>query len=186
LDVLECVSLATQNISRGQVLEISAPIFSATPKHWRRVTRDKFAGLFGAGAQSAAYWGDASQTTVSTLFDFGEHLGMAVKLKTDLEFLNDEKRFSQKLNDEELWSPLCFLIHECMPESERREMSEKLENGFDVEPMIKELSFLFEKYKIDEMIQTEAKQELKQAGECLVNLEMDASPLQPLTSYSMI
>jgi hypothetical protein len=73
-----------------------------------------------------------------------------------------------------------------MPESERREMSEKLENGFDVEPMIKELSFLFEKYKIDEMIQTEAKQELKQAGECLVNLEMDASPLQPLTSYSMI
>ena len=186
LDVLECVSLATQNISRGQVLEISAPIFSATPKHWRRVTRDKFAGLFGAGAQSAAYWGDASQTTVSTLFDFGEHLGMAVKLKTDLESLNNEKRFSQKLNDEELWSPLCFLIHECLPESGRREMSEKLENGFDVEPMIKELSFLFEKYKIDEMIQTEAKQELKQAGECLVNLEMDASPLQPLTSYSMI
>ena len=40
LDVLECVSLATQNIARGQVLEVSKPSLTATPKHWRRVTRD--------------------------------------------------------------------------------------------------------------------------------------------------
>ena len=91
LDVLECISLATQNISHGQVLEISEPPHSATIKHWRRVISGKFAGLFGAGAQSAAYWGGADNLTASILFSFGEHVGMAVQLKTDLNELGAKK-----------------------------------------------------------------------------------------------
>jgi len=186
LDVLECVSLATQNISRGQVLEISEPTLTATPKHWRRVTRDKIAGLFGAGAKSAAFWGNASQATASKLFDFGEHLGMAVQLKTDLDAIDDEKRFQQKLKDKELWSPLCFLLHERMPGSVSMEMSIKLQNEFTVGEMTKELRILFKKYDLNEMIKSEAKQELEQAKECLEKLEMNIAPLQPLTLYSMI
>ena len=97
LDVLECISLATQNISHGQVLEISKPPHSATIKHWRRVILGKFAGLFGAGAQSAAYWGGADNLTASRLFSFGEHVGMAVKLKNDLNELGKKKIVKQKI-----------------------------------------------------------------------------------------
>ena len=186
LDVLECVSLATKNISRGQVLEISEPILTATPEHWDRVTRDKIAGLFGAGAQSAAYWGNASQDTASTLFEFGVHVGMAVQLKADLVAIDDEKLFKQKLKDEELWSPLCFLLHECLPESRQSEMLEKLESEFDVEKMSKELKQLFNKYELKERIKSEAKMELKKANLCLDKLEVDSAPLQPLTLYSII
>jgi len=127
---LECVSLATQNIARGQILEVSEPTLTGTPKHWRSVTRDKIAGLFGAGAQSAAYWGKSSEATASTLFDFGIHVGMAVQLKTELVEVEDEKLFQQKLKKQDLWSPLCFLLHDCMPPNESRELSDKLLNEF--------------------------------------------------------
>ena len=131
LDVLECISLATQNISHGQVLEISEPPHSATIKHWRRVIRGKFAGLFGAGAQSAAYWGGADNLTASILFSFGEHVGMAVKLKTDLNELGQKKIVKQKIKNYELWSPICFLLHECLPDNQRLEISKKIQNEAD-------------------------------------------------------
>jgi octaprenyl-diphosphate synthase len=186
LDVLECVSLATQNIARGQVLEVSEPPLTATPKHWRSVTRDKIAGLFGAGAQSAAYWGKSSEATASTLFDFGMHVGMAVQLKTELAAVEDEKLFQQKLKKQDLWSPLCFLLHDCMPPNESRELSDKLLNEFDVPEMFTKLGYLFKKYEVSEKVHSEAEVELREAKECLERLELDSAPLQPLTQYSMI
>ena len=186
LDVLECVSLATQNISRGQVLEISEPTLTATPKHWKKVTRDKIAGLFGAGAKSAAYWANASQVTASTLFAFGESVGMAAQLKTELAVIDDEKLFLQTLKNQELWAPLCFLLHECLTESELCEMSEKLSEDFELEKMTRELRALFEQHNLREKLKTEAMRELEKAAKCLEQLEMDSAPLQPLTSYSII
>jgi len=186
LDVLECVSLATQNIARGQVLEVSEPPLTATLKHWRSVTRDKIAGLFGAGAQSAAYWGKSSEATASTLFDFGMHVGMAVQLKTELAAVEDEKFFQQKLKKQDLWSPLCFLLHDCMPPNELKELSDKLLNEFDVPEMFTKLGYLFKKYKVSEKVHYEAEVELREAKECLERLELDSAPLQPLTQYSMI
>jgi len=186
LDVLECVSLATQNIARGQVLEVSEPSLTATPKHWRSVTRDKIAVLFGAGAQSAAYWGNSSEVTASTLFSFGVHVGMAAQLKTDLEAVGNKKLFLQKLKEHELWFPLCFLLHECLPEEKQREISEKLQNEFDAQEFFEELNILFKKYEVSNQIHDEAELELKQAKEFLKQLEFDSGPLQPLTQYSMI
>jgi len=186
LDVLECVSLATQNISRGQVLEISEPTLTATPKHWQNVTRDKIAGLFGAGAKSAAYWANASQATASTLFAFGEYVGMAAQLKAELDVIDDEKRFQQTLKNQELWAPLCFLLHECLTESELSEMSEKLQEDFELEEMTRVLRVLFNKHNLQEKLEAEAMRELEKATECLSQLEMNSDPLQPLTSYSML
>jgi len=186
LNVLECVSLATQNIARGQVLEVSELSLTATPKHWRNVTLNKIAVLFGAGAQSAAYWGNSSEVTASTLFSFGVHVGMAVKLKTDLEVVGNKKLFLQKLKEQELWYPLCFLLHECLPEENKREISEKLLNEFDAQEFFEELNILFEKYEVLNQIHNEAELELKQAKEFLKQLEFDSGPLQPLTQYSLI
>ena len=186
LDVLECVSLATQNISRGQVLEISEPTLTATPKHWQRVTRDKIAGLFGAGAKSAAYWANASQATASTLFAFGEYVGMAAQFKTELNVIDDEKRFQQTLKDSELWAPLCFLLHECLTESELSVMSEKLQENFEIEEMTSELRVMFNKHNLREKLKEQAVQELEKAAKCLDQLEMGSTPLRPLTSYAMI
>ena len=186
LDVLECVSLATQKISRGQVLEISEPTLTAFPEHWRNVTRDKIAGLFGAGAKSAAYWANASQTTASILFAFGENVGMAAQLKTELDVIDDEKKFQQTLKKQELCFPLCFLLHECLTETELREISKKLLGDFDLEEMSSDLRVLFNKYNLREKLKAEALLELKKAKECLNQLEIDSTPLQPLTSYSTI
>ena len=55
-------------LALGSYIYCSKPYHSATMKHWRRVIRGKFAGLFGAGAQSAAYWGGADNLTSSILF----------------------------------------------------------------------------------------------------------------------
>ena len=186
LDVLECVSLATQNIAMGQVLEISDPTLTASPKHWRNVTRDKIAGLFGAGAKSAAYWANASKATASTLYEFGETVGMAAQLKTELDVIDDEERFKETLKEKELWFPLCFLLHECLTKSELSEMTEKLQEDFELEKMIRELRVLFKQHNLREKLKAEAMLELIKAKECLEQLEMDSTSLQPLTSYSTI
>ena len=186
LDVLECISLATQNISHGQVLEISELPHSATIKHWRRVIRGKFAGLFGAGAQSAAYWGGADNLTASILFSFGEHVGMAVKLKTDLNELGKIKFVKQKMKNYELWSPICFLLHECLPDNQRLEISKKIQNEADDPETVNEILNLIKEHDLTDMVKSEAEKELKLAKECLLNLEIDTRPLLPLTQFSVI
>jgi octaprenyl-diphosphate synthase len=186
LDVLECISLATQNISHAQVLEISEHPLTATPNHWRSVTIGKKAGLFGAGAQSAAYWGNSTKSTALTLFAFGEHVGMATKLKSDMKVIADEKLIKQKITKHELWSPLCFLLYECVPENERSEFLYKLKNQSDNPELITEIVHLLKKYDVSDILKYEAELELKQAKECLLKLEMDTAPLQPLTKFSVI
>ena len=186
LDVLECISLATQNISHGQVLEISERPHSATLKHWRRVIRGKFAGLFGAGAQSAACWGSADKLTASILFSFGEHVGIALQLKTDLNELGNKNLIKQKIIKHEMWSPICFLLHECMPDNERLEISKKLQNEFDDPETVIEMLNLIKEHDVTDMVKSEAEKELKLAKECLLKLGIDTRPLLPLTQFSVI
>ena len=186
LDILESISLATQNISYGQVLEISEPIHSATIKHWRRVISGKFAGLFGAGAQSAAYWGGADNLTASILFSFGEHIGMAVQLKTDLNDLGNKNLVKQKIKNNELWSPICFLLHECMPKNKSLKILKELQNEFKDPETVNEILNLIKKYDLTDKIKSKAENELKMAKECLLNLKIDFRPLLPLTQFSVI
>ena len=186
LDVLECISLATQNISYGQVLEISEPIHSTTIKHWRRVISGKFAGLFGAGAQSAAYWGGADNLTASILFSFGEHIGMAVQLKTDLNDLGNKNLVKQKIKNNELWSPICFLLHECIPKNQSLKILKELQNEFKDPETVNEILNLIKQHNLADMIKSKAENELKMAKECLSNLKIDISPLLQLTQFSVI
>ncbi len=186
LDILECVSLATKNISRGQVLEISKPNYLANPKYFYKVIRLKIAGLYGAGAQSAAYWGEASHETASKLFSFGEHYGIAFQLKKDLETIFDKKIILQKLKNKELWSPLCFLMHDCLNENESIEILDKLKKNFDDKKLSEEICFQFKKYELNKKLQIEARRELRKAESFLNNLEMDTTNIEPLTVYSNI
>ena len=186
LDILESISLATQNISYGQVLEISEPIHSATIKHWRRVISGKFAGLFGAGAQSAAYWGGADNLTASILFSFGEHIGMAVQLKTDLNDLGDKNLVKQKIKNNELWSPICFLLQECMPKNQSLKILKELQNEFKDPETVNEILNLIKQHNLTDMIKSKAENELKMAKECLLNLKIDINPLLQLTQFSVI
>ena len=183
---MECISLATKNISHGQVLEISEPPHSATVKHWRRVICGKFAGLFGAGAKSAAYWGGGDNLTASILFSFGEHVGMAVKLKTDLNELGKKQIVKRKITNSELCSQICFLLDECMLDNQRLEISKKIQNEADDPETVNEILNLIKEHDLSEMVKSEAENELKLAKECLLNLEIDTRPLLPLTQFSVI
>ena len=186
LKILECISLATKNISHGQVLEISEPALLATPKHWYTVTKTKIAGLYGAGAKSAAYWGKSSHETASKLFSFGEHIGIAIQLKNDLDAMDDYKVIQQRLKDQELWSPLCFLIHDCMEKAEKVEIIEKFKGNFDCKEMTIDIVNLCKEYELSKKIKEEIKRELKKAKECIKNLQIDTKPIQPFTMFSNI
>ena len=146
----------------------------------------KFAGLFGAGAQSAAYWGGADNITASILFSFGEHVGLAVKLKNDLKELEGGEFVKQKINNYELWSPICFLLHECLPEDQRIEISKKIQNKVDDPETVNEILNLIKEHDLIDMVKFEAEKELKLAKECLLNLEIDTRPLLALTQFSVI
>ena len=186
LDILECISLATKNISHGQVLEISEPPLYATLKHWRRVISGKFAGLFGAAAQSAGYWGCADNFTVLKLFSFGEHVGIAVQLKSDLKELAKKNLIKQKIINKDLWSPICFFINKCLPTNQRLEILKKLKHEFDDPETVIEILNLINEYDLIEMVKYEAENELKLAKDCLLNLDIDTRSLLPFTKFSVI
>ena len=142
--------------------------------------------MFGAGAQSAAYWGGADKLTASILFSFGEHVGIAVKLKTDLNELGKKKIVKQKIKNYELWSPICFLLHGCLPDNQRHEILKKIQNEADDPETLNEILNLIKENDLTDMIKSEAEKELKLAKECLLNLEIDIRPLLPLTQFSII
>ena len=121
-----------------------------------------------------------------TLFDFGLHVGMASQLKNELKAVEDKNLFLKNLKEQNLWSPLCFLLHDCIPSDICREMSDKLLKKNDVLEIFKELDILFKKYDVKEKIYTEAEVELQEAKECFERLDLDFEPLKPLTQYSVI
>ncbi len=152
----------------------------------RRVISGKFAGLFGAGAQSAAHWGGADNLTASVLFSFGEHVGMAVQLKSDIKELENKNLVKKRIKNHDLWSPICFLLNECIPENQRLEISKKLQNHFDDPETVIEIIDLIEEHDLTDIIKSEAEKELELAKECLLNLQIDTRPLLQLTQYSVI
>ena len=111
---------------------------------------------------------------------------MAVQLKTDLNELGNKNLIKQKIIKHEMWSPICFLLHECMPDNERLEISKKLQNEFDDPETVIEMLNLIKEHDVTDMVKSEAEKELKLAKECLLKLEIDTRPLLPLTQFSVI
>tara|TARA_B100000700_G_scaffold330242_1_gene455475 strand:- start:2804 stop:3718 length:915 start_codon:yes stop_codon:yes gene_type:complete len=183
LDILESVSLATKNISRGQVMEISETILLASPRFWYKVIRYKIAGLYGAGAQCAAHWAKASCETASNLFAFGEHFGIAAQIKEDIAELGDKKIIQKKLKNKELWCPISFLVHDCLMEKDRTEILKKFKKDFDIKEMSEEIYFLLKKYELEKKLRFEADMELNKAKFFLEKLEIDTKKVRSLTKF---
>ena len=184
LEILECVSSVTKNISRAQVMEISRPTLLVTPRYWYKVIRNKNAGLFGAGAQSSAHWANAPHSTALKLFSFGEHYGMAAQIKKDIDNMWDKKIIYQKLKERELWSPICYLLHDCLKSDGQIEILKKLKNNFDIKEMSEEFFTLFKKFELEKKLRFEAKLELKKAKFILDKMEVDTTKIIPLTMFS--
>ena len=100
--------------------------------------------------------------------------------------MTKKKFVKQKIKNNELWSPICFLLHECLPDNQRFEISEKIRNEADDYETVNEILNLIKENDLTEMIKSEAEKELKLARECLLNLEIDTRPLLPLTQFSVI
>ena len=85
-----------------------------------------------------------------------------------------------------MWSPICFLLHECLPDNHRLEISKKIQNDADDPETVNEILNLINEHDLTDMVKSEAEKELKLAKECLLNLEIDTRPLLPLTQFSVI
>ncbi len=184
LEILECVSSVTKNISRAQVMEISKPTLLVTPKYWHKVIKNKIAGLYGAGAQSAAHWAKVSNSTALKLFTFGEHYGIAAQIKKDIDNLWNKKIIYQKLNEKELWSPICYLLHDCIKNDARIEIVKKLKKNFDIKETSEEFFALFKKFELEKKLTHEAILELNKARSVLEKMEIDTTKIVPLTIFS--
>ena len=78
------------------------------------------------------------------------------------------------------------MLHECLPDNQRLEISKKIQNEADDPETVNEILNLIKQHDLTEMIKSKAENELKMAKECLLNLEIDTRPLLAFTQFSVI
>ena len=92
----------------------------------------------------------------------------------------------KKIKNNELWSPICFLLHEYIPKNQSLKILKELQNEFKDPETVNEILHLIKQHDLTDMIKSKAENELKMAKECLLNLKIDIHPLLQLTQFSVI
>ena len=144
IEILQCVSWATRNIARGQILEVSERASSQNdPEKCLQVYREKDASLLAAAAKCGAIWGGANSNLQQQLMTFGEKWGVALILKNDLQILDDPQLLEEKISAKLSFFPLVIWLSE-LSDPELASWQIKIEN-----PNEKVISELMGKLKGD-------------------------------------
>ena len=128
IEILQCVSWATRNIARGQILEVSERASSQNdPEKCLQVYREKDASLLAAAARCGAIWGGADSNLQEQLMTFGEKWGVALVLKNDLQILDDPQLLKEKITAKLSFFPLVVWLKN-LSEPEFKAWQKKIEN----------------------------------------------------------
>ncbi len=137
LDLLDTVSAATQQISRGQVLELSESWLDASVELWEEVVRCKFAALFGAAARMAAISAARPQSEWEAWTTFGERLGLAVRVRRELRLCRDPERLRSRIQRQDLLLPVLWLARRDPEVRARLEAAAEVQGEVDTEALAK-------------------------------------------------
>ena len=128
IEILQCVSWATRNIARGQILEVSERASSQNdPDKCLQVYREKDVSLLSAAAKCGAIWGGADSNLQEKLMTFGEKWGVALVLKNDLQILDDPQLLKEKITEKLSFFPLAVWLED-LSNPELDEWHKKIEN----------------------------------------------------------
>mgnify|MGYP001280637661 FL=1 len=128
IEILQCVSWATRNIARGQILEVSERASSQNdPEKCLQVYREKDASLLAAAARCGAIWGGADSNLQEQLMTFGEKWGVALVLKNDLQILDDPQLLKEKITAKISFFPLVVWLKD-LSEPELDDWQKRIEN----------------------------------------------------------
>ena len=128
IEILQCVSWATKNIAKGQILEVSERASSQNdPKKCLQVYREKDASLLAAAAKCGAIWGEADSNLQEQLMNFGEKWGVALVLKNDLQILDNPQQLGEKITSKLSFFPLVVWLKD-LSDPELDDWQKKIEN----------------------------------------------------------
>ena len=128
IEILQCVSWATRNIARGQILEVSERSSSQNdPEKCLQVYREKDASLLAAAAKCGAIWGGGDSNLQEQLMTFGEKWGVALVLKNDLQILDDPQLLKEKITTKLSFFPLVVWLKD-LSEPELGDWQKRIEN----------------------------------------------------------
>ncbi|MGK5095240.1 polyprenyl synthetase family protein [Deltaproteobacteria bacterium TL4] len=111
LEILDAVSLTTQLISRGQVLEISEPFYQFKEVKYLEMLECKTASLVGAAAKSGAILGKANEALQHDFYEYGLCLGKAIHLRKDLEVAQNPLKLQELLERQEANFLICHVLN---------------------------------------------------------------------------
>ena len=128
IEILQCVSWATRNIARGQILEVYERSSSQNdPEKCLQVYREKDASLLAAAAKCGAIWGEADSNLQEQLMTFGEKWGVALVLKNDLQILDNPQQLEEKITAKLSFFPLVVWLKD-LSDPELKNWQKKIEN----------------------------------------------------------
>jgi len=118
-EVLEVMSVATERIARGELLQIEQRgALDLTEEAYFGMIGDKTASLMAAACRAGAILGDAPRDRIERMAMFGEHVGMAFQIADDvLDFVGDAavtgKPVGRDMRDRKLTLPLIRALSLC-------------------------------------------------------------------------
>jgi octaprenyl-diphosphate synthase len=121
----EVLSAACRKMAEGEVLQL---YYNGNPQitesEYLRIVEFKTAGLIAAACRMGAIIGRTSDEQQDTLFQFGQHLGIAFQLADDtLDYAADGDRLGKALGQDlrqgKTTLPLLHLLHHCTSEDKQ-------------------------------------------------------------------
>lgn len=152
--LMESVSAATEQVSRGELVEIQeSHNFDIDEDGYLHIIRAKTASLFAAACEAGAILGGSADPLRHSLKEFGGEIGTAFQISDDmLDLVGSQEKTGKTagndLKEGRVTLPVIFALKQA-PNGRRREIVGLLDNGSAAEHMEEVRQFVIEMGGVD-------------------------------------
>jgi geranylgeranyl diphosphate synthase type II len=189
--ILEVFSQTAIEVCEGQQLDMNFETAQrVTIPEYLEMIRLKTAVLLGACLKIGAITADASPDDTRLLYQFGVDLGMSFQLKDDLlDLYGNEGVFGKMTGGDVLANKKTYLVLralELATESDQKRLFELFDRDYliDSEAKISEVKAIFDKYNIQQEVNTIMSQYLESAFSMLDKVNIDSSRKDFIRNYA--
>lgn len=187
-EALYCFNTTAQGVCEGQQLDTEFEQRNdVSIDEYINMIRLKTAVLVGGAMKLGAIVGGASKEDASLLYDFGEHFGIAFQLQDDiLDVYGDPVKFGKQVGGDIISNKQTFMLlklKELSTAADLKQLDEQHSNT-DHTAKVKQVTELYNKYKIRELAVTQMEQHLETSFTALGKVSIKGDRKEQISSLA--
>ncbi|MDT4849456.1 (2E,6E)-farnesyl diphosphate synthase [compost metagenome] len=173
--VLDTFNATAQGVCEGQQLDMEFEQRSdVSIVEYLEMIRLKTAILLGGAMKLGAIVGGASTKNADLLYQFGENLGLAFQLQDDiLDVYANPEKFGKQVGGDIIANKKTFLLLKAISLANKEDLILLHSQNNDPISKVKQVTDLYNKYKIKALATAEMNKYLNMANEALAKLQVD-------------